>query len=115
MKPWKNRDYWLALLAVLPVLIFLGIQFFTGYSPYDFVTFILFALAAGSLQLLAMDIFKARILRIMPLLLALILSARGTWFFLTSEAWMNATLGGLICDYCSPLIGTIIACFLPKE
>lgn len=114
MKKWNKIDAILACFFIIPIVIFLGVQFFTGRNPIDIVTLLLFITSAFSVQLLLMRVMISKYVKMLPLIATLVFAAWGVWLYCTSPAWANATLGDLIIDYVSPSIGCVIACGVVK-
>ena len=112
VREWKWIEALLASVAIVAVLIYLGIQFFSGYGPDNIIQAILLIIIALSIQILFCRLFSWRILKTLPLFFALILAVWGTWLYLTSESWMNAEFSDLLCGYITPFIGCVIAWLL---
>ena len=114
MNKWNRIDTILTCFAIIPILIVLGVQFFTGGNPINIVILLLYITSSFCLQALALDVIKWKYVKILPLIVALIIATRGIFFYNTSSSWMNATLEDLIVDYISPFIGCIIALCVSK-
>ena len=70
--------------------------------------------AAFCLQLLFCRIKAHRIVAAIPMAVALAIALWGGYLFLTSESWINATLGGYIADYVTMLFGCVAAFAVEK-
>ena len=112
VREWKWMEAFLVSAAIVAVLIYLGIQFFSGYGPDNITQAILLIIIALSIQILFCRLFHWRILKTVPLFLTLILAVWGTWLYLTSESWMNAEFADLLCGYITPLMGSVVGWLL---
>ncbi len=112
---WKWIELLLVSIAIIAVLIYLGIQFFSGYGPNNITQAILLIIIALSIQILFCRMFSWRILKTLPLFLSLIFALWGIWLYLTSESWINAEISDLLCGYIAPLIGCVIAWLLARN
>jgi len=104
---WKGLDFVLLSVAVGVALVYLGIQFFSGYGPNHMVQAILLMMAGLAVQILCCRIFGWRILKTLPLFFSLLFALWGSWLYLTSESWVNAEFGDLLCGYITPLVGCL--------
>ena len=94
-----NLSTGIVLCASLFVLLMQGF----GLPPIGSVLdLILRIVAAASAQVLFCVNIKQPWLRIIPLILTVAFALWGGWLFLTSDSWVNATLGDYIADYCTP-------------
>lgn len=109
MKKWQIIDYILAGIAVLAILIYLGILFFTGKSVTPMLTFFLYAVAGVCTQVLFLHVSKWKGLKVLPLATAILIAVWGIWLYCTSPDWKNADMEDLIVDYISPMIGCLLA------
>ena len=107
IREWKWIETALLVSAIASILIYLGIQFFSGYGPNNVIQAILLFVIAISIQILFERLFNWRILKTVPLFLSVILALWGTWLYLTSESWMNAEFSDLFCGYITPFIGCL--------
>ena len=107
IREWKWIETALLASAIASILIYLGIQFFSGYGPNNVIQAILLFVIAISIQILFERLFNWRILKTVPLFLSVILALWGTWLYLTSESWVNAEFSDLFCGYITPFIGCL--------
>ena len=107
MKEWKWIEVVLLAIVITSVLIYLGIQFFSGYGPDNVIQAVLLIAIAISIQILFDRLLNWRILKTVPLFLSMILALWGTWLYLTSESWVNAEFSDLFCGYITPFIGCL--------
>lgn len=107
MKEWKWIDVVLLAIVITSVLIYLGIQFFSGYGPDNVIQAVLLIAIAISIQILFDRLFHWRILKTVPLFLSMILALWGTGLYLTSESWVNAEFSDFFCGYITPFIGCL--------
>ena len=107
MKKWKWIEVVLLAIVITSILIYLGIQFFSGYGPNNVIQAVLLIAIAISIQILFERLFNWRILKTVPLFLSMILALWGTWLYLTSESWVNAEFSDLFCGYITPFIGCL--------
>ena len=112
IREWKWIETALLVSAIASILIYLGIQFFSGYGPNNVMQAILLFVIAISIQILFERLFNWRILKTVPLFLSVILALWGTWLYLTSESWMNAEFSDLFCGYITPFIGCLVGWLL---
>ncbi len=102
-------------LIIASALGVLGAQFLSGNNPPDLVMFVLMMVIGGSAETIAFSTFKNKTLKYLPFVLAFVLASWGTYLYLTSESWANATMMGLICGYCSPMVGATVSLVLLKK
>lgn len=107
MKEWKWIEVVLLAIVITSILIYLGIQFFSGYGPNNVIQAVLLIAIAISIQILFDRLLNWRILKTVPLFLSVILALWGTWLYLTSESWVNAEFSDLFCGYITPFIGCL--------
>lgn len=107
MKKWKWIEVVLLAIVITSMLIYLGIQFFSGYGPNNVIQAVLLIAIAISIQILFDRLLNWRILKTVPLFLSMILALWGTWLYLTSESWVNAEFSDLFCGYITPFIGCL--------
>ena len=107
MKKWKWIEVVLLAIVITSILIYLGIQFFSGYGPNNVIQAVLLIAIAISIQILFDRVLNWRILKTVPLFLSMILALWGTWLYLTSESWVNAEFSDLFCGYITPFIGCL--------
>ena len=101
-----NLSAGIVLCASLFVLLMQGF----GLPPIGSVLdLILRIVVAASAQVLFCVNIKQPWLRIIPLILTVAFALWGGWLFLTSDSWVNATLGDYIADYCTPALGCAAA------
>lgn len=90
-----------------------------GLPPISAVLdLILRIVVAISAQVLFWVNIKQPLLRIIPLILTVAFALWGGWLFLTSDAWVNVSLGDYFADYCTPALGcniTYILCMLVSK
>lgn len=93
----RNADAMLLVGIVLPLVLL-----FWPFARWGtFLSLVLRVIPALCAQLLACRSGKRKLL---PLLLTGAFALWGTYLFLTSEAWGQASLGGLLADYVSPFL-----------
>lgn len=109
---WKWTDVMLIAIAITAVLVYLGIQFFSGYGVDNLLQAVLLTIIGLSVEVLFCRKFSWRILRTLPLFLTLLLALWGTWCYFTSESWINAEFSDLLCGYITPFAGCIIGWLL---
>ena len=97
-----NLSAGIVLCASLFVLLMQGFGLPSIGSVLDLILRII---AAASAQVLFCANLKQPWLRIVPLILTVAFALWGGWLFLTSDSWINATLGDYIADYCTPALG----------
>lgn len=107
IREWKWIETALLASAIASILIYLGIQFFSGYGPNNVIQAVLLIAIAISIQILFDRLLNWRILKTVPLFLSVILALWGTWLYLTSESWVNAEFSDLFCGYITPFIGCL--------
>ncbi len=102
-------------LLLLSHLVILGFQFSNGGSnPADLLMFLLMMVIGGSIETIALLSLKNKYLQLVPLVIALGVALWGTYLYLFSESWLNATFGSLVCGYYSPLVGAFLSYILVK-
>jgi len=111
---WKWIEALLLAIAIIGILVYLGIQFFTGYGSNNITQAVLLTIIAASIQLVFCRFFNWRIIKSLPVILALLLALWGTWLNFTSESWRNAEFDALLCGYITPFIGCMIGWLLAK-
>jgi len=77
--------------------------------------FILRFVAAACIQYLSLRIARQELVRFLPLMLTFLLAVWGIFLFLTSPSWQNATLGSLLADYVTPLLGCCSAWLVHRK
>lgn len=112
MKKWKWIEVVLLAIVITSILIYLGIQFFSGYGSNNVIQAVLLIAIAISIQILFDRLLNWRILKTVPLFLSMILALWGTWLYLTSESWVNAEFSDLFCGYITPFIGCLVGWLL---
>lgn len=108
-KAGLNLSACIILCASLFVLLMQGFGLPSIGSVLDLILRIV---AAASAQVLCCVNIKQPWLRSIPLILTVAFALWGGWLFLTSDSWVNATLGDYIADYCTPAIGCALVCVL---
>ena len=101
-----NLNAAIILFASFFVLLMQGFGLPSIGSVLDLILRIV---AAASAQVLFCVNIKQPWLRIIPLILTVAFALWGGWLFLTSDSWVNATLGDYIADYCTPALGCAVA------
>lgn len=95
---------------ILCVSLFVLLMQGFGLPPIgSMLDLILRIVAAASAQALFCVNIKQPWLRIVPLVLTVAFTLWGAWLFLTSDSWVNATLGDYLADYCTPALGCAVA------
>lgn len=102
MRQFCNFLLGLIFCICLCLLIFQG---FALPSLSALANALLRILAAVCIQLLLLRTGKKELLRHAPLLLSLLLVVWGFFLFLTSPDWQGATLGIVLADYVTPMLG----------
>ena len=92
------------LLFAAGVVLPLAILFWPFASWHGLFALVLRMLPAAVLQYLFCSRAKRPWLEAAPLLLTVALAIWGTWLFFTSPHWADATVWGLLADYCSPAL-----------
>ena len=110
----KYLDGTALAIAIIGILVYLGIQFFTGYGPDNITQAVLLIIIAASIQLIFCRFFNWRILKVIPVIWTLLLAVWGTWLYLTSESWLGAEFIDLLCGYITPFIGCMIGWLIAK-
>ena len=111
----KPIDRLLVAVVVLPVVLL-----FWPFAMWnDAMSVILRVIPSFAIQVFLFRVGKWKIVRILPLLIAGAFSAWGTYLYLTSPHWINATFwGSLIGDCVSPFLSCLvafIACTLARK
>lgn len=102
MKKWNVAD-WTLLGAVTGVLlIYLGIQFFSGEDVNGFLAACLIFTAAFCAQMLVCRLFRWKS---WLLILTVLFGLWGVWCYYTSEAWQYAAFTDLFTGYLTPVAG----------
>jgi len=104
IRKWETLDSVLTEVLVIDVLAFLGVQFFTGRNPRDIWCIVMFLIGSVCLQLLFYRVMKPRVIKALPMILALLYAGWGTWLYMTSDSWRNAELADLFVDNVSPAV-----------
>ncbi len=111
----KTIDALLVIATIIPVVLL----FWPFVMWNDLMSVILRVIPSFSVQVLVFRIGKWNIIKALPVLIAGIFAAWGTYLYSTSPHWINATFwGSLIADYVSPFIsclGALIVCILVKK
>lgn len=110
----KGINTLLAFAVIIPLVLL----FWPFAEWYGIMSLFLRMIPAIAMQALVCSIGKANMIRAIPALLTGTLAAWGTYLFLTSTHWSNATVGDLIADYVSPFIGCVVVllvCLLKKK
>ena len=97
------------------LIVSLFVLFLQGFGlpPIGAVLDLILRFVVGvAAQVLFCANFKQIWLKIIPLVLTVAFSLWGGWLFLTSDSWVNATLGGYFIDYCTPAVGCAITYIL---
>ena len=97
-----NLSTGIVLCGSLFVLLMQGFAMPSVCAVLDFTLRIA---AAACAQVLFCVNIKQPWLRIIPLILTVAFALWGGWLLLTSDSWVNATVGGYFADYCTPAIG----------
>lgn len=105
----KSIVNWAAAIILCVSLFILLMQGFGQPFIGPVLDLILRIVAAASAQVLFCVNIKQPWLRIIPLILTVAFALWGGWQFLTSDSWVNATLGDYIADYCTPALGCAAA------
>lgn len=111
IRKWEILDAALTEVLVVDVLVYLGIQLFTGRNPNYIWASILLLIGAVCLQLLFYRVVKPSIIKVIPSLFLLLLACWGVLLYNTS----NAELGGFLVHYILPAIGSIITWIICKK
>ena len=110
----KTTTVLLAIAVILPLVLL-----FWPFAEWGGVmSLLLRVIPAFAAQMLLFGSGKWNAVRILPTLLTLALAAWGIYLYFTSPHWSGATVGGLVADYISPLIGCAVAlatCLLTKK
>ena len=96
------------ILLVFAVIIPLVLLFWPFAEWNDAMSVILRIIPSVAVQVLLCRICKSNIVKVVPALLTGAFAVWGTCLFFTSPHWSNATAGGLIADYVSPFICSIV-------
>ncbi len=103
------------ILLAVSALGILGTQLLSGgRNPAAPVMFALLMILGASAETVAFVTFKKRILKIVPLIATALFALWGTYLYFFSEAWANAAVDDLLCDYCSAAVGSIVSVVLLK-
>lgn len=103
----KTINISLAFAVAIP----LAMLFWPFVTWHGITALLLRIIPAVAIQTLVLRMCKSNIVRILPTLLTVFFAIWGICLFFTSPHWSNATIGDLIGDYISPLIGCIIILF----
>ncbi|MBR5251356.1 MAG: hypothetical protein IKV52_00850 [Oscillospiraceae bacterium] len=97
--------------TVIPI-----VMLFWPFAQYGTVAGIMLRfVAAFCLQAFFCRIKVHRIVAAIPMTVALVIALWGGYLLLTSESWINATLGGYIADYVTMLFGCVAAVAVEKR
>lgn len=111
----KTIDALLVAAVIIPVVLL----FWPFATWNDIMAIILRVIPSLAAQVLMFRVVKRNIIKALPIMIAAIFAAWGTYFYFTSPHWSNATFwGSLIADYFSPFISCAIAfisCFLASN
>ena len=89
IKKWETLDMVLMEISIIDVIIFLGIQFFTGHNPVFVVAAVLIGVAAVCLQLLFYRVMKPQWMKVLPLMLMACWMCWGIVLELAEPIWGN--------------------------
>lgn len=104
IKKWETLDMVLTEVLVIDVVIFLGIQLFTGHNPVFIVAAVLIGVAAICLQLLFYRIMKPQWMRVLPLVLMVCWTCWSVVLELAEPVWVNDSSWNLIIYSLLPVI-----------
>ena len=104
IKPWQTTDWILSEILIVDILVYLGIQFFTGRGPGDILCLILLLIGSVCVQTLFYRVMKLPVIKALPLILTVLFACWGTWLYMTSDSWRNAELADLFVDNVSPAV-----------
>ena len=91
------------------------VMLFWPFAQYGtFAGIVLRFAVAFCLQLLLCRVKVHRIVAVIPTAVSLAVALWGGYLFLTSESWINATLGGYVADYVTMLFGCVAAFAVEK-
>ena len=100
------------ILLVFAIIIPLVLLFWPFAEWHGIVALILRIIPAIAVQALVCRICKSNIVKAVPALLTGTFAAWGTYLFFSSPHWSNATARGLIADYVSPFICSVVVLVL---
>ena len=102
----------LAFLASMAVLVLQGF----GMSAISPLLHILLRVLAGfSAQAFAALNFRHPVMQALPLILTALLGIWGGCLFVLSADWQDPALDGYLTDYCTPVLGSILATGLFRQ
>ncbi len=114
----KNKNATLIVsvtVAFVSFIIILATQFLSGGSnPNGHIMLILLSIIGGSIQTIFFSIFDKKFPKIIPLLISAAIAVWGTYCFIFSDSWINATLSDLLFDYYSPMFGCLLSIIFSK-
>lgn len=94
IRKWNTGDWLVCYGAAMPVLIWNGIFFFTGYSPNDVLSLCLAAIAVSMTQLLFFRIMRPKLMKALPLLLS---AAFVVWMLWCGNSPIVAAIAAACC------------------
>lgn len=113
IKKWETLDVVLIELIAVVIVIFLGIQFFTGNNPNYIIAAILLSVGSVCLQLLFYRVMKPQLIKALPFILAACLLCWGILLNLAATEWANKNIWNMLVFYVLPFvscIGTWLIC-----
>lgn len=94
IRKWNLGDWLIFYGAALPILLWNGIYFVTGYSPNDILTTVLIIIGAILTQLLFYRIMRPKLMKALPLLLS---GGYILWMLWCGYSPMNAIAAAISC------------------
>ena len=89
---------------IVAVIVSIALLFWPFAMWNDVMSVILRVIPSAAVQLLFCRMCKSNGVKTIPVLLTGAFAIWGTYLFITSPHWSNATVGSLIADYVSPFI-----------
>lgn len=106
IKKWEPGDLLVFYGGLLPILIYLGIQFFTGYAPHPALALCLIASASSCIQLLFCRIMRPWLIKALPLILT---TSFTLWHSLDGTILLEFVLPAVCC------LAVFLICLIRKQ
>ena len=100
------------ILLIIAVILPIVLLFWPFVEWNDVVNLILRVVLSVALQALFCITFKTNFIKVIPAMLTGGIAILGTYLFFLSPHWSNATARGLIADYVSPFICSVVVLVL---
>lgn len=115
IRRWEFMDTILTEIAIVDVIIFLAVQFFTGRNPIYLLAAILIGVAVVSIQLLFYRVMKPQWMKLLPFLLSICWMVWGVLLEISEAAWVKDNVWSLIVYSILPAICALATWYICRK